>query len=84
MELMLSLFHYCLKDIKTKDRSVTDQTREEIFCQECGRVLKERIVTRHYEKNVNFLDPNYSRKHTEQSGKSSHNEMELFRGVKNN
>jgi transcription initiation factor TFIIIB Brf1 subunit/transcription initiation factor TFIIB len=51
MEQMLSLFHNCPKDVKTKGRLVTDQARGEIFCQECGRVLKERIVTQENVKN---------------------------------
>lgn len=65
MEQMLSIFHYCPKDVKTKGRLVTDKTRGEIFCQECGRVLKERIITRDNEKIANFLEPNYPGKHTE-------------------
>ncbi|MFB5631396.1 MAG: hypothetical protein ACE5RN_07395 [Nitrosopumilaceae archaeon] len=83
MQQQLSLFHHCPKDIKTKGRIVTDQTRGEIFCQKCGRVLKEKIDTKDNEKNVNFLELNYSGNHSEQTGNLAYYKTELFRGGKN-
>lgn len=55
MEQMLSLFHNCQNDIK-KGRLITDQARGEVFCQDCGKVLKERIVAQDYEKNVHSVE----------------------------
>lgn len=52
MNQVLSPFHNCQKDIKSNGRLVTDQIRGEIFCQECGLVLKERIRVQDFEDNV--------------------------------
>ena len=70
MEQTLSLYHNCI-DNKTKGRLVTDQSRGEIFCQECGRVLKERIISQDHEKNVHSLEQYLSNKHSAPSGKLS-------------
>jgi len=53
---MLDLFHKCQNDKKSKGRLIMDQICGEIFCQECGFVVKERITSQDYEKNAHLLE----------------------------
>lgn len=81
MEQMLSLFHNCPNSINTKGRLVTDQSRGEIYCQECGNVLKERIVVQDYEKISHSLEHYFSGKHSAQSGKLSQYNKGLYTAI---
>ena len=65
----MSSFHNCGNE--TKKGIVTDQARGEIICQDCGKVLKERIVSQDQEKSVHTLEQYLSHSHSEPTGKLS-------------
>lgn len=71
MEQALSFYHNCQENNITQGRLVTDQARGEILCQNCGKVFKERIVSRDREKTVHSFEQFLSTDHS-QSGKLSY------------